>query len=51
MGMFAVACLGCDEMVQGYEAQHDDYSKIMVQVSFISSHALTRNYLLTSMVP
>lgn len=31
MGMFAVACLGCDEEVKRHEAANDDYSKIMVQ--------------------
>lgn len=30
--MFAVACLGCEKMVQEFESLHDDYSKIMVQV-------------------
>lgn len=32
MGMFAVACMGCDELAKEYEALNDDYSKIMVQV-------------------
>lgn len=32
MGMFAVACMGCDEMVKKFEDLNDDYSKIMVQV-------------------
>lgn len=32
MGMFAVACMGCDEMVKKFEELNDDYSKIMVQV-------------------
>lgn len=31
MGMFAVACFGCDAMVAQYEAENDDYSKIMAQ--------------------
>jgi len=31
MGMFAVACLGCEEEVTRHEAAQDDYSKIMVQ--------------------
>lgn len=31
MGMFAVACFGCDKMVAKYEAENDDYSKIMAQ--------------------
>lgn len=31
LGMFAVACFGCDELVKKYEAEHDDYSKIMAQ--------------------
>eukprot|EP00903_Cladosiphon_okamuranus_P009574 g9116.t1 len=31
MGMFAVACMGCDEMVKKFEDLNDDYSKIMVQ--------------------
>jgi 5-methyltetrahydrofolate--homocysteine methyltransferase len=31
LGMFAVSCFGCDEMVKQFEAQNDDYSKIMVQ--------------------
>ena len=31
MGMFAVACLGCDALVAKYEAASDDYSKIMAQ--------------------
>lgn len=34
MGMFAVACMGCDEMVKHYEGLNDDYSKIMVQVLY-----------------
>lgn len=32
MGMFAVACMGCDKLAQEYEDLNDDYSKIMVQV-------------------
>jgi len=31
MGMFAVACHGCEEEVARHEAALDDYSKIMVQ--------------------
>merc|ERR1712159_790693 len=31
MGMFAVACFGCDALVAKYEAENDDYSKIMAQ--------------------
>jgi len=31
LGMFAVACFGCDEAVKEYEKDHDDYSKIMIQ--------------------
>lgn len=31
MGMFAVACFGCDELVKKYESENDDYSKIMSQ--------------------
>ena len=31
MGMFAVSTFGCDELVKKYEADHDDYSKIMAQ--------------------
>jgi 5-methyltetrahydrofolate--homocysteine methyltransferase len=31
MGMFAVACFGCEEAVAHYEKSHDDYSKIMTQ--------------------
>ena len=31
LGMFAVSCFGCDDMVAKYEAEHDDYSKIMSQ--------------------
>lgn len=31
LGMFAVACMGCDESVARYEANNDDFSKIMVQ--------------------
>merc|ERR1712134_179917 len=29
--MFAVSCFGCDELVAMYEAQNDDYNKIMCQ--------------------
>ena len=31
MGMFAVSCFGCEELVKKYESEHDDYSKIMAQ--------------------
>lgn len=31
LGAFAVACFGAEEEGQRYVAQHDDYSKIMVQ--------------------
>jgi 5-methyltetrahydrofolate--homocysteine methyltransferase len=31
LGMFAVSCFGCDELVKRYESEHDDFSKIMVQ--------------------
>jgi 5-methyltetrahydrofolate--homocysteine methyltransferase len=31
LGMFAVSCFGCDDLVEKYEAQHDDYNKIMSQ--------------------
>jgi 5-methyltetrahydrofolate--homocysteine methyltransferase len=31
IGMFAVSCFGCDELVKRYEGENDDYSKIMVQ--------------------
>jgi 5-methyltetrahydrofolate--homocysteine methyltransferase len=31
LGMFAVSCFGCDELVTRYEGEHDDFSKIMVQ--------------------
>jgi 5-methyltetrahydrofolate--homocysteine methyltransferase len=31
MAMFAVSCMGCDAEVQRFEAQNDDYSKIMAQ--------------------
>lgn len=31
LGMFAVACFGCDKLVDMYEAEHDDYNKIMSQ--------------------
>merc|ERR1712086_746167 len=31
LGMFAVSCFGCDELVKMYESQNDDYSKIMCQ--------------------
>jgi len=31
MGMFAVSCFGCHSLVEKYESDNDDYSKIMVQ--------------------
>jgi len=31
IGFFAVSCFGCDALVQKYEAEQDDYSKIMAQ--------------------
>jgi len=31
MGMFAVSCFGCDALVAKYEAENDDYNKIMCQ--------------------
>lgn len=31
LGMFAVSCFGCDELVKKYESENDDYSKIMAQ--------------------
>jgi len=31
LGMFAVACFGCDVQCARYEAENDDYNKIMVQ--------------------
>jgi len=31
LGMFAVACFGCDELCRKFESEHDDYSKIMSQ--------------------
>uniref|UniRef100_A0A7S2XWE9 Methionine synthase n=1 Tax=Fibrocapsa japonica TaxID=94617 RepID=A0A7S2XWE9_9STRA len=31
MGMFAVACMGAEEEAARFEAENDDYSKIMVQ--------------------
>lgn len=31
LGMFAVSCFGCDALCKKYEAEHDDYSKIMAQ--------------------
>jgi len=31
LGMFAVSCFGCDELVAKYESENDDYSKIMAQ--------------------
>ena len=31
LGMFAVACFGCEALVSKYESEHDDYNKIMSQ--------------------
>lgn len=31
IGFFAVSCFGCDDLVAKYEAENDDYSKIMCQ--------------------
>jgi 5-methyltetrahydrofolate--homocysteine methyltransferase len=31
IGFFAVSCFGCDALAIRYEAEHDDYSKIMCQ--------------------
>jgi len=31
LGMFAVSCFGCEELVAKYESEHDDYNKIMSQ--------------------
>merc|ERR1712157_91891 len=31
LGMFAVSCFGCEELVKKYEAESDDYNKIMSQ--------------------
>nr|UKS50382.1 B12-dependent methionine synthase isoform 2 [Karenia mikimotoi] len=31
LGMFAVSCFGAEELAEKYEAQNDDFSKIMVQ--------------------
>jgi len=31
IGFFAVSCFGCDALVAKYEAENDDYSKIMAQ--------------------
>jgi 5-methyltetrahydrofolate--homocysteine methyltransferase len=31
LGMFAVSCFGCEELVQKYESENDDYNKIMSQ--------------------
>lgn len=31
IGFFAVSCFGCDALVKKYEAENDDYSKIMAQ--------------------
>ena len=42
MGMFAVACMGCDKMAKDFEELNDDYSKIMVQVRKCS--VLSRPY-------
>ena len=39
LGMFAAACFGCDAQVKIYEADNDDYSKIMMQVISCLMHA------------
>ena len=42
LGMFAVACFGCEEQVAKYEADNDDYSKIMLQAladRFVEAYA------------
>lgn len=31
LGMFAVSCFGCDDLVKKFESENDDYSKIMAQ--------------------
>lgn len=31
LGMFAVSCFGCDDLVAKYESENDDYNKIMSQ--------------------
>lgn len=31
LGMFAVSCFGCDDLVKKYESENDDFSKIMAQ--------------------
>merc|ERR1712176_854591 len=31
LGMFAVSCFGCEELVKKYESENDDYLKIMSQ--------------------
>jgi len=31
LGMFAVSCFGCDALVKKFEAENDDYNKIMAQ--------------------
>ena len=31
LGMFSVSCFGCDALVKKFEADNDDYSKIMDQ--------------------
>lgn len=42
LGMFAIACMGCDEMVKKFEAMNDDYSKIMVQVFLVDIYTDTK---------
>ena len=42
LGMFAVSCFGCDALVKKFEADNDDYSKIMAQAlseSFVEAIA------------
>jgi len=42
LGMFAVACHGCDELAAKYEAENDDYNKILAQAladRFVEAYA------------
>jgi 5-methyltetrahydrofolate--homocysteine methyltransferase len=42
VGMFAVACHGCDALAAKFEAAHDDYSKILAQAladRFVEAYA------------
>lgn len=43
IGMFAVACMGCDALAEEFEKKHDDYSKIMVQVTPCWFRGLSRS--------